>query len=238
MFMNFVYLSLPLFLAVLMFSSLNSIFTRGNYVAAGGQFANALDFSPALMATFLQSANESKSGSRESVPDSGIDFDCFNESPHKGNIYNGIPYEYFGRTEQNLVEVFGILIGADFDDSNQEAKRQYVDTPQRAAQIVAILLEYEQKHDRFFYAVSLDEEHNCWTVEHRFYKTLRLDGGNISFFLVNRNDAKIIEIQYEWGAYFRDYGPETPEKEGIPGDPPSFLTVNPTNREIMVQYSN
>ena len=159
-------------------------------------------------------------GPPEPPPDFEIDFDNFNETPHKGHILNGIPYEYIGHTEQRISEIFTALIGTDFDDSNLETKRRFVDTPQIAAQIVAVMTAYRQgegRYAQFFYAISLDEANNCWVVEHRYYLYLRPDGGNTSYFLINRNDAKTIRIEY-MGAYFRDDKPEIEPIEDISPD--------------------
>jgi len=158
----------------------------------------------------------------EIVPDDEIDFRFFNEAPHKGNILNGIPYEYIGHTEQRISEIFKTLIGTDFDDSNLESKKQLVNTPQMAAQITAVLNEYHSNNSfwgRFFYAVSLDEENNCWVVEHRFFISLRPNDLSLEFFLVNRNDAKIIVIDYR-GSYFRY---DKPEQGEVIDEPPGFI---------------
>lgn len=226
-FTKIISISMLLIFVISIMSLSSDVFAQGNNDVVSEHFTDSFDLNivptDSPMLGFMPLVNVSTFDTQVSAPDSEIDFGYFNESPHKGNIYNGIPYEYIGHTEQHLSEIFKTLIGTDFDDSNLETKRQYVDTPQRAAQIVAVLYEYEQKYDRFFYAVSLDEELNCWVVEYRYYNSLRPDGANTSFFLVNRNDAKIVLIDYTWYLYCRDCGSENLDEEGIPGNPPTFI---------------
>ena len=185
----------------------------------------AVSLVPNLSALELQMANVppilvlAENITYEPDQDIEIDFDTFNELPHKGNIFNGIPYEYIGLTEPRISGIFKTLIDGDFDDSNLEAKTQYIDTPQKAAQITSVLTSYRQDYDRFFYAVSLDEENNCWVVAHRFYLHVRPDGANTAYFLINRNDSKIIVVEH-MVAYFRM---DRPDQEEIIDYPPDFL---------------
>ena len=186
------------------------------YVVSSLPSPTTAGFQMTNVSQILTSADNS---AHEPNPDIEIDYDTFNETPHKGNLFNGIPYEYIGLTEPRISGIFKTLIDSDFDNSNLETKTQYVDTPQKAAQIVSVLTEYRQNYDRFFYAVSLDEENNCWVVEHRFYLHIRPDGGNTSYFLISRNDSKIIVIEY-MGAYFRM---DKPDQEEIIANSPGFL---------------
>jgi hypothetical protein len=212
--------SIHVTLVMIMLISSYGIAAGGDYGISYESFMNSLTADPSSIESPIVNFTPSLSlSSYELELDTGIDFEYFNELPHKGNIFNGIPYEYIGPTEQKLSEVFKALIEKDYEDSNLEFKPQYVDTPQMAAQIIALLTSYKQDYDRFFYAVSLSEENNCWVVEHRFYKNLRPDGANTSYFLLNRNDAKIIEVEYI-GYYFRT---DKPNQDAIPGDPSSTL---------------